>query len=509
MEDNTLNNEQSSSTNKFIFADAFYNGLSDDNNVDEKENNIELEDNSIPTQEVEESNPVEEPANFGNLDFLLSNKSTQQEAFSNNFNNEFNNNIENVNEDYSNPTIPNEEEMQQEEPLIKFDENGIVTEDNTVSDNPIIENEVESFDNQVNNELPSDNQIEIENNSFNEPIEENIEPEQPKKMTEEQKFTQFLLGDNVNYETIEKEPEQVLIPDTDVVNYSGPMDDSLKVQTGIDKSLENFLFSRRTVAEEEKEDEFAPYRKNTEPEERQVYRATRRKQPQQINTQLFEKEDITPRFEEPKVDDFKEDEFEDNIGNDTIDNNSINLEPIDNQPEEDPDWEPDDTKQPIVITEEINYDEPVVYDDEDVVISNLLDELREKSKKTGKISILAKYGDDFCSRNYVTNPAIGREREIKELGLILLTPEKSAILVGKPGIGKTSIVEGLAYRIQRNKVPNALKGYRIISVKTTSLLGTLPSGETRLQTLIDEIKDLDKIILFVDEIHYCSARSDL
>lgn len=133
--------------------------------------------------------------------------------------------------------------------------------------------------------------------------------------------------------------------------------------------------------------------------------------------------------------------------------------------------------------------------------SNLLDELREKEMNTGKLSILARYGEDFCSRDYVTNPAIGREDEINQLILILLTPEKSGILVGKPGIGKTSIVEGLAYRLQRGIVPEALKGYRIVSVKTTSLLGSLPTGETRLQTLIDELKDLDKIILFVDEIH--------
>ena len=145
------------------------------------------------------------------------------------------------------------------------------------------------------------------------------------------------------------------------------------------------------------------------------------------------------------------------------------------------------------------------YEDNDntspVVKSTLLDELRLKEQQTGKISILAHYGDDFCSRDYITNPAIGRKEEIQQLILILLTPEKSGILVGKPGIGKTSIVEGLAYQLQRNNVPDALKGYRIVSVKTTSLLGTLPSGETRLQTLIDELKELDKIILFIDEIH--------
>lgn len=133
--------------------------------------------------------------------------------------------------------------------------------------------------------------------------------------------------------------------------------------------------------------------------------------------------------------------------------------------------------------------------------SDLLFAQQKKEKETGKISILARYGDDFCSRDYITNPAIGRKEEIKKLILTLLTPEKSAILVGKPGIGKTSIVEGLAYQLQRNNVPDALKGYCIVSVKTTSLLGSLPNGETRLQSLIDELKGLSRIILFIDEIH--------
>lgn len=133
--------------------------------------------------------------------------------------------------------------------------------------------------------------------------------------------------------------------------------------------------------------------------------------------------------------------------------------------------------------------------------SDVLTRQEEESKKTGILSILARYGDDFCARDYVTHPAIGREEEIKQLNLTLLTPEKSAILVGKPGIGKTSIVEGLAYDIQRGDVPDLLKGYSIISVKTPSLLGTLPTGETRLQTLVDELKPLDKVILFIDEIH--------
>ena len=136
-----------------------------------------------------------------------------------------------------------------------------------------------------------------------------------------------------------------------------------------------------------------------------------------------------------------------------------------------------------------------------VTKSDLLEQLRKKETETSKISILARYRVDFCANDYITNPAIGRGEEIKQLILILLTPEKSGILVGKNGNEKTAIVEGLAYRLQRNLVPDALKGYRIVSIKTTSLLGTLPNGETRLQTLIDEIKDLDKVILFIDEVH--------
>ena len=148
-----------------------------------------------------------------------------------------------------------------------------------------------------------------------------------------------------------------------------------------------------------------------------------------------------------------------------------------------------------------NFDYDQNFENVEVVKSTLLEELVGQSHKEGKISILARYGEDFCARDYITNPAIGRAEEIKQLILILLTPEKSGILIGKPGIGKTSIVEGLAYQLQRNNVPEALKGFRIVSVKTPSLLGSLPTGETRLQTLVDELKVLDKVILFIDEIH--------
>ncbi len=123
-------------------------------------------------------------------------------------------------------------------------------------------------------------------------------------------------------------------------------------------------------------------------------------------------------------------------------------------------------------------------------------------------SVLDRYGENVTNNEFITNPAIGRDEQIKELILILLTPEKSAILIGKPGIGKTAIVEGLAYRIQKNDVPDALKGYTIINIKTASLLGTMPSGESKVQKMIDELKKRDKVILFIDEIHMLIGSTD-
>lgn len=116
-------------------------------------------------------------------------------------------------------------------------------------------------------------------------------------------------------------------------------------------------------------------------------------------------------------------------------------------------------------------------------------------------SILARYADEMTSNIYITDPSIAREEEIKNLILVLLTPEKSAILVGKPGIGKTAIVEGLAYRIQKQMVPNVLFGYRIFRVNTTALLGNDGNGDNRVLRLVEELKKIDKVILFIDEIH--------
>lgn len=120
------------------------------------------------------------------------------------------------------------------------------------------------------------------------------------------------------------------------------------------------------------------------------------------------------------------------------------------------------------------------------------------------VSILERYGQNLVAKEYITDPAIGRDKEIKELILILLTPEKSALLVGKAGIGKTAIVEGLAYRIKNNMVPNALFGYDLYKINTTSLIGEYNidnQAESRVDLLVKELEKREKTIVFIDETH--------
>ena len=128
----------------------------------------------------------------------------------------------------------------------------------------------------------------------------------------------------------------------------------------------------------------------------------------------------------------------------------------------------------------------------------------EEKPKKNSISILDLYGEELTKKTYITNPAIARDSEIKKMMIVLLTPEKSALLVGHAGIGKTAIVEGLAYLIQRNEVPNALRGYKIFKINSTSLLGKMEVDgreEMIVSLLVDELKSMEKTILFIDGVH--------
>lgn len=120
------------------------------------------------------------------------------------------------------------------------------------------------------------------------------------------------------------------------------------------------------------------------------------------------------------------------------------------------------------------------------------------------ISILKTYGEDLTAKQYITDPSISREEELKKLMIVLLTPEKSGLLVGKAGIGKTAIVEGLAYRIMNKTVPNALLGYRVVKINSSALIGKLTYNgkeELVISILVEELKKEEKMILFIDEVH--------
>lgn len=118
--------------------------------------------------------------------------------------------------------------------------------------------------------------------------------------------------------------------------------------------------------------------------------------------------------------------------------------------------------------------------------------------------IINNYCENLTAKYYVTNPAIARDDEIKKTILVLLTPDKSALLIGKAGIGKTAIVEGIAYLIQRNEVPIALQGYQIFKVNSSSMLGKIVINgkeESVANMLVSELKRAPKTILFIDEVH--------
>ncbi len=126
------------------------------------------------------------------------------------------------------------------------------------------------------------------------------------------------------------------------------------------------------------------------------------------------------------------------------------------------------------------------------------------------VSIIERYGENLTAKEYITDPAIARDEEIRQCIITLLTPEKSALLVGKPGIGKTSIVEGIAYRIQKNLVPEALQGYELYKINFTSLMGEYnidSQTETRVDLLVKELEKRPKTIIFIDETHVLISRT--
>ena len=149
-----------------------------------------------------------------------------------------------------------------------------------------------------------------------------------------------------------------------------------------------------------------------------------------------------------------------------------------------------------------NFSDDFFESNNDDIFSEKSVEIKEEKKVS--MSILDNYSDELTAKTYVTNPAISREEELKNMILILLSPEKSVVLTGPAGVGKTSLVEGLALKIQKNEVPNVLQNYKIYKINTSSLLGNYEHDgivESKLQLLINEVIDKKNTILFIDEVH--------
>lgn len=120
-----------------------------------------------------------------------------------------------------------------------------------------------------------------------------------------------------------------------------------------------------------------------------------------------------------------------------------------------------------------------------------------------KSIVLNQYASDMMVTEFITNPAISREKELEKLELAIISP-KSAILLGNPGVGKTAIVEGLVYNLKNGKVPSILKDRKVFDLKISSFMaGARYVGDPgeRITQLVKELQEHKDIIVFIDEIH--------
>lgn len=148
---------------------------------------------------------------------------------------------------------------------------------------------------------------------------------------------------------------------------------------------------------------------------------------------------------------------------------------------------------------------PMMYDE----ILNLSSVTSLNKGKTIKSDTpnLDKFSRDFtkmAAKNKF-DPVIGREKEIQRVIQVLSRRTKNnPCLIGEPGVGKTAIIEGLAQKVIQDNVPDMLKNKRVVSLDLSSMVaGAKYRGEfeKRIKKAIQEVKEAENIILFIDELH--------
>ncbi|MBP3270691.1 MAG: ATP-dependent Clp protease ATP-binding subunit [Ruminococcus sp.] len=142
----------------------------------------------------------------------------------------------------------------------------------------------------------------------------------------------------------------------------------------------------------------------------------------------------------------------------------------------------------------------------------------DKRPERRKREIKLKYLNTYCTNlsekaeNGELDPVIGRDREISRVIQILSRRQKNnPCLIGEPGVGKTAIAEGIAQKIAAKEVPYDLRNKRLFLLDMAALVaGTQFRGqfESRCKGLIDEVKKLGNVILFIDEVHSIVGTGD-
>lgn len=160
-------------------------------------------------------------------------------------------------------------------------------------------------------------------------------------------------------------------------------------------------------------------------------------------------------------------------------------------------------------SEEKSLEAKVFTNDEEFDLSDIFDIIdtidtkdnKPKIRKSNRKTSTKK--EDVETQKHLIDESTGREQEIQNLIQALALMNKSAIIVGEPGVGKTALVNGLEYKIQHNDVPDFLKNKKIYRKNAADLIAnTMLAGslEAKVLKLINKIKGKDTI-LFIDEIH--------